>query len=108
MPQPKSQGTDDQDPGQPLQEESNQERCEEEGGAPPGDTQPDDDGGRGDGRVSRQRDGRDGRDGMRGRPAPNPTSSWTSPSAGRAHDPPPARTATSELALGALLQPRSP
>ena len=33
MPQGKSQGTDDQDPGQLLQQESNQERREEEGGA---------------------------------------------------------------------------
>jgi hypothetical protein len=55
MPQRKSQGTDDQDPGQLLQEESNQERREEEGGAPPGAAQRDGDGGRGDGRVSRQR-----------------------------------------------------
>jgi hypothetical protein len=63
MPQKKSQGTDDQDPGQLLREESNQERREEEGGAPPGGTQQGGDG-RGDGRPSRQRDGRDG---LRGR-----------------------------------------
>src|SRR5215216_6971453 len=50
MPQRKSQGTDDQDPGQLLQEESNQERREEEGGAPPPD--------RARGGRARQGDGR--------------------------------------------------
>lgn len=69
MAQRKSQGTDDQDPGQLLQEESNQERREEEGGAPPDGTQQGGDG-RGGGRPSRQRGGRDG---LWGRtPSPDP------------------------------------
>jgi hypothetical protein len=67
MPQKKSQGTNDQDPGQQLREESSQERREEEGGTPPDGPQRDGDG-RGDGRSSRQR-GR--RDGLEGRP-PSP------------------------------------
>jgi hypothetical protein len=52
MAQKKSQGTDDQDPGQPLREESNQERREEEGGAPPDGVRRGRDGRR-DGRPSR-------------------------------------------------------